>query len=532
MFKAGFRIVQHPDWPTLGWLACLERDNLEIEVHVGPGVEATEAFIVEASWDGAYEAGDFDLTDIVAGTGLRLRDNRVHIVSSGSTVDRLAVWRGGDRIVVANAVSAIFGFLGAIPVYRYRYYHRDLHSIKKGLTLYTQTIPSSLGPVELVYFNNLCWDGRELTPLPKPFADRSFPDFDSYYKFIDNCLGRVVRNARSPQRRRPWKLMTTISSGYDSPAVAAMAVSHGCRDAITFVNSRGGEDDSGAAIGELLGLRVAKFQREDYLHDSTAESLFIAAEGEGEDVALAGAAGMLDGTLLFTGHHAGRIWEKSKPNDSLTPDIVRRDVTGLSMTEYRLRAGFLHCPVPVWGVRNIDQIVRISDSPELTAWDVRSDYSRPLCRRIIESAGVPRSAFAHSKMATAHTFFEKIDFAADRTLDSYQQWLAKRRSHWVKHGKLPPLKELHVLLFRYYRCREQAVIWLMRALGRWPVAWRAQHIMTRLRGKVHRDACRPSLYQQTIFHWALENAARDFSTPLKDPPSSAAVAPDSRTNAQ
>lgn len=516
MFNPSFRLVNHPDWPPLGWLACLEAGNPIIETHIGPGIETGEQFIVEAAWDGEYEAGDFDLTDIVAGTGLRLRNDKLNIVSSGSTVDRLAVWRGRDRIVVANAVSAVFGFLGAAPVYSYRYYHRDLHSIKMGLQQYTRSIPSTLGPVELVYFNNLCWDGRALSHSPKPFADRRFPDFEHYYQFIDEGLGRIVSNARSPHRRYPWKLMTTISSGYDSPAVAALAEHHGCREAITFVDSRGGEDDSGAAIGEMLGLRVSQFKREDYLHDSKAESLFIAAEGEGEDVALASAAGMLNRVLLFTGHHAGRVWEKSKPNDHFTPDIVRRDVTGLSMTEYRLRAGFLHCPVPAWGIRNIDQIVQISDSPALAPWDVKSDYSRPLCRRIIENAGVPRDAFARSKKATAHTFFEKMNFVGERTLDSYQQWLDTRRSHWLKRGLLPPLKAMHVLLFHYYRVREQAMVSFMRTLACWPLAWRAQPAVTRLRAKVHRDACRPSLYQQTIFHWAIEQAARDFSGQLNN----------------
>ena len=38
---------------------------------------------------------------------------------------------------------------------------------------------------------------------------------------------------------------------------------------------------------------------------------------------------------------------------------MRGDVSGLALTEYRLQAGFLNCPVPFWGARRLDDINRI-----------------------------------------------------------------------------------------------------------------------------------------------------------------------------
>ena len=52
-------------------------------------MEVCDTWFCEAVWDGDYEAGDFDLTDLVFGSGGRLRDERAIFVSSGTTVDRL-----------------------------------------------------------------------------------------------------------------------------------------------------------------------------------------------------------------------------------------------------------------------------------------------------------------------------------------------------------------------------------------------------------------------------------------------------------
>ena len=69
------------------------------------------------------------------------------------------------------------------------------------------------------------------------------------------------------------------------------------------------------------------------------------------------------------------------------------------MTEYRLSAGFINCPVPFWGARQIHEVVAISRDPSMRPWDVPGDYSRPICRRIAETAGVPREVFGIKKRA-------------------------------------------------------------------------------------------------------------------------------------
>jgi hypothetical protein len=91
------------------------------------------------------------------------------------------------------------------------------------------------------------------------------------------------------------------------------------------------------------------------------------------------------------------------------------------MTEFRLSAGFINCAVPFWGARHIHQVVAISRHPSMKPWDVPGDYSRPICRRIIESAGVPRAAFGRKKLAGS--VCETV--LCDSSRPDYNAWCAR-----------------------------------------------------------------------------------------------------------
>jgi hypothetical protein len=62
------RVRLHPileaDWPALAWIARCEVSSPVITVRHGPQVETMEDWLCEAVWDGEFEAGDFDRTDL------------------------------------------------------------------------------------------------------------------------------------------------------------------------------------------------------------------------------------------------------------------------------------------------------------------------------------------------------------------------------------------------------------------------------------------------------------------------------------
>src|SRR5688500_16670309 len=90
------------EWSPLAWLATWHQTGRAIIVQHGQRVETNVDWFCEAVWAGDYALGDFDLTDIVAGSGGRVRNDTIVYVSSGSTVDRLVSIQVGESFFVSN----------------------------------------------------------------------------------------------------------------------------------------------------------------------------------------------------------------------------------------------------------------------------------------------------------------------------------------------------------------------------------------------------------------------------------------------
>ncbi len=440
------RVMAH--WPRLAWLAHCLPGEPTVEVLHGAGLEVTDDWLCEAVWDGEYEAGGFDETDIVAGSGVRLRAGQVTFVSSGSTVDRLqSVFRLGHAWI-SNSLPCLVEALGADLDPSYPGYYWDFRSIIQGLSRYKRQLDTSVGPVELTYFDNLVWDGTSLRRATKAGKLRPFEDFASYRAALAAAMQGIAANMAHEQRRQPFRMLGTCSSGYDSPTVAVLAAEAGCEEVLSFDRARGellsgaaghrvGQADSGEAIAAALGLRTILVERDAWERCRLPEPPFIASNAFGEEVHYKAAEGHLAGRVLLTGYHGDKLW--AKKTSDVVGDIVRGDPSGLALTEYRLSAGFIHCPVPFWGARQIADIVAISNGAEMGPWDVEGDYSRPICRRIVEEAGVQRESFGMSKHATSVVLHNRTNFLTDESMTRYLAWLRRRRRDWVSRGRVPPV---------------------------------------------------------------------------------------------
>jgi hypothetical protein len=425
-------------WPRLAWLARCQ-PGAPVDVLHGAGVEVADGWVCEATWAGDYGEGAFDRTDIVAGTGVRLREGHVAFVSSGSTVDRLHAAEVAETRWVSNSLPCLIAALDASVDPSYGRYYWDFRSIVDGIRRYKRELATSRAPVELVYFDNLRWDGRRLERVEKAMTRGAFGTFGAYRAFLASCLAAVAANLADPRRARPLEMLSTASSGYDSPTVTVLAREAGCREVLSFDRARGRdeESDSGEAIATALGMRVRTVSRDGWREAPLSEVPFIAANAYGEEVHYKGAEALLAGRVLFTGYHGDKVWAKATADRR--GEIVRGDPSGLALTEYRLHAGFLHCPVAFWGARRVQEIVALANRPEMAAWDVPGDYSRPICRRIVEEAGVPREAFGIAKRATSVILHNQARFLTEASERRYLAWLRARRSRWLRRGRVPPV---------------------------------------------------------------------------------------------
>src|SRR2546429_8185854 len=107
------------DWPPLAWLAQCPRGNGLISIWHGRSVERAADWFCEAVWAGPYTAGQFDRTELVFGSGGRLRGEGAVFVSSGSTGDPLQTLETRDAAWVSNSRSRLFWAVGggAEPTY-------------------------------------------------------------------------------------------------------------------------------------------------------------------------------------------------------------------------------------------------------------------------------------------------------------------------------------------------------------------------------------------------------------------------------
>lgn len=433
-----FRYYLIEEWPPLAWAAQCIVSNAIVTVYHGASVEVQDAWFCEAVWDGEYEAGGFDTTDIVFGSGGRIRENQVIFVSSGSTVDRLQSLACQGGYWISNSLACLLTVTDTEPDPGNPQYFKILGSITKGLNKYERELPVSDGNVQLTYFKNLKWDGSTLVEVDKPNAERDFSTFTKYHEFLLSSIGRISDNVSAAGRRHPYQMLGTLSSGYDSTTNTVLAQEVGLQEAISFSEARSGDADDGKEIADILGIQLTLIPRDSWKSRDLAEVPFIAADAKGEDVYFGAAAGRLSGRVLLTGFHGDKVW--GKETYTLDPTIVRGDRSGLSLTEYRLWTGFIHFPIPFMGVRQIREINAISNSPEMKPWDVPGNYSRPVCRRIVEGAGVPRNKFGMSKKAASVLFGASGDVLSPATRSALHEWLRSQSKLKPGQGKIPSQK--------------------------------------------------------------------------------------------
>lgn len=494
-------------WPRLAWLARCRPGADVIEVWHGPGIECRREWFCEAVWDGPFSQGGFDRTDIMFGSGARIRGDHVLFATSTATVDRLQYLESNGRTYLSNSLPCLLFWVGAELEPTFPHYMPALRSIVAGLGRYRRDLPTTRGPVELSYGENLLWNGEVLERQAKPWRSRAFSSFSKYVDFLGESIGRLAGNLSARDRTRPFRMLGTVSAGYDSATVAALARPHGLNEVVTFGQGRAINasamdlpDDSGAQIASFLGLRVREIQRHAWRRNALAASLFLAGDGNGQEVVFGGVEPFLAGTVLFTGMSGDTVWSmEDKVGDGL---LARGDQSGLSLTEYRLHVGFLHVPVPFLGAQQRQDIRALSQSAEQQPWSIGGHYDRPICRRVLEGKGVPRTAFGMTKTAASVRFSLRRVFWNSAFHRHFVEWLTARRGLWIRRGRIPP-----VWVSRLARPGQALMSLSVRLLDR---AFGRRIRRFRLIRRLEYLGSREFLYRY-IFPWAVSSAMESYA---------------------
>jgi len=391
-----FRFDRHAELPPLAWVATIAGGT--VAVNCGLSVRCADDGFFEGTWVGEARLGAVVESTSVFGSGIVNAAGGLFVVPPSHTLEGLYVWRGEGEVVISNSLVGLLEASGHALDPDVAYPPLFVASVD-GPARPLLKMPLLAGELTIAHYENLRVHGDDLEVERRP-RERPFSSFDDYVVRINAALASAIANAPG------YTPVVAASSGFDSIAVAAIARGHGARRMVTIASGKEVgrteiADDSGESAGRALGLEVELFPRLGYMaSEHVPEAEFLATGMSGEEVVMAEMERALRRSLLLTGHYGGLMWRKGKP---ASRDLWRGDMSGTSLTEFRLRVDCIHVPLPVFGRTEQPSLMPIARAAEMRPFSIGGGYDKPVARRLSEEAGVPRDAFGIRKRSASGT---------------------------------------------------------------------------------------------------------------------------------
>ncbi len=440
--------------PRLAWCARMEKFSDVVEVFHGSWVETCDTFFVEGVWDGPFAQGSFGDAYLM-GSGGKISDQGILFCTPYHSHERLHFFSGDSRLFVSPSLSFILNMAGQELDIKHIPYHAQLIEMLYGYDHHVGVIPLSSGrDMKIIHFRNILVDrALNITVVDK----RSSPEFLSYEDYRQYLVDRLklyFANASSEHRKVRYDVISTISTGYDSPACSALAFDAGCRNAVTFKTSRAGYDriehgDSGKNIGEILGLSVEEYARNSYLTaEGTPEAEFVACGDLGQDFEMCAFEKAWEQKVVILGDHGDQLWDPDRQRKHIETKLWRYDTGGDCLVEFRTRVGFIPLRPIFVGALSHPSIHRITKSKEMIPWYLGNKYDRPIARRIIEEKGVPRELFARRKKNISILLNRDDRLQPQMKPESFSSFLNFYLQHRQIRGAFK--QKIYEILFRAY----------------------------------------------------------------------------------
>ena len=439
--------------PPLAWIANAQHPL--ITVRHGLSVRTTDRAFFEGTWVGPPGLDCVAEATTVFGSGIVLDGQGPLIVPPAHTLEAVYVVRRDDRVLASNSLVGVLVAAGLELVPGADYVSR-FHRVSNGLAESPIELPTTGAPVGMYFYDNLriVRDGA-LSISPKP-REAPFTGFEEYAVRLSDALRSAIDNAGG---HAP---VMAVSSGYDSTAIAVIAARLGCRRAVTFALGRPRERndpaaDSGENTARRLGMHVTVFDRRAYLSlPGEPEAEFLATGMSGEDVVLLAMEQQLKRSLLITGLVGGAMWRRGRAK---RPDFYRNDLSGGSMTEFRLRIDAVHVPIAVFGMIELPSLQAVARLPEMKPWSIGGIYDQPIPRRIAEEGGIPRGTFAMQKRtATAVMHLDGEDGLSRSSLASVRQFAAAEGEEFRLLPRIGLARWQRLLILYAHRLRVSFVV--------------------------------------------------------------------------
>jgi len=297
-----------------------------------------------------------------------------------------------------------------------------------GINSYTSKINLCEGYCEQYFYCNLEISSTLYIEVKPKREIESFVDYSDYYKRITSMLALLGANVSSKDRNFPYGLVTTISSGYDAPACAALAKMIGCDTSVSFNKPEKYDSDSGAEIATAIGYKnIIHHSALEYLkNDNLVEAEFCASGELGTGIVFQAFEKEFSSNLVFFGERGDKIWSDSWDDFNDEFRFSNEKFAGISFTENRLRVGYFICPLPLYGAQRWTSIYRISKSVEMKSYTIGGGYDRPIPRRILEEGGIARTLFGQRKIGAGinYRYDSRNRLRKRMSKDSYKSFIS------------------------------------------------------------------------------------------------------------
>lgn len=452
--------------PSLAWCALIGKNQAQVTIFHGTGVVTRPEAFVEGAWNGDFNQFNFLEASVMSGTGGRAENGAIRFTGSTDRLNPLCSVDTLDTRYVSNSMLLAMSASGEEPDPIYPYYPYDLIKIwRQGLFCQHGTFPLRSGRKLGIHFGVILEvqkDGSMKTECHDPGILPT--DYTHFKSLLDDAVSAVITNAQSAERKAGYRPLAALSRGYDSTASAILAREAGCRETVSLLDTHDSDPtlDSGLINAERLGMTCHEVDRWSHVSLEAAPISELSLFGIAGCSPIAGFENLLPGKIFVTGHFGGNIYDPIK--SGLTPELSQcwvKKASGVGMMEYRLRVGFLTFSPFVIMARHYQAIHGISHAPSMQAWQVEGKYNRPIPRRIIEDAGLPRGSFAEIKKAGGHAHFPHKKWTSSPAMKDYLDYVRQshaqversRRAYWRTRVSME-----HVLWYHLSTRKEQLVL--------------------------------------------------------------------------
>ncbi len=456
-----------PALPPLAWLCELRHGQETACLLHGRDVEFGESFFHDGAWCGPFAEGGFaDLPNF--GSGARTDARGITFHPPDHVLEGLFLITEetdeGRRLCISNSLAFLLARTGnEIDRSRIDYLPLFARSLA-GIGQHSLPLPIAGGKTVTHHFYHALRIAPDLIPHTViKHRHEDFHDYESFIAMYRRHAKALFANAADPARKRCYRPLSTLSTGYDSTALTAIVAPVGCRRAFSFGESRprGGvvEHDGGEEIGRAMGIEVIMLDRLAYRAADDMPEL----ETMGVGNEMSSARHLLRGSVFLSGYFSGALWDIHFADIN---DELRAADGGHTMGEMRLHNGYVHAPFGFVAGRQLQQLNEIGLSEDMKPWRLFTDYDRPISRRVVEEAGVPRTAFGQKKKA-AGVFYRFEGLRETMAPRSYADYMAFHEAHAPGTGALA--RRLNALRYRLWDLNHRAQEKLMRITHKkWP----------------------------------------------------------------